>query len=63
MQIFINELALRYPNDYILIITDSASNHVSKELIKPKNIKFLPLPAKSPQLNPIENLWHEIKEK
>ena len=63
MQIFINELSIRYPNDYMLMIVDWASNHTSGKLKIPKNIKFLPLPPKSPQLNPIESIWHEIREK
>ena len=63
MQIFINELVGRYPNEYILMIVDWASNHTSDKLKFPKNIKFLPLPSKAPQLNPIENMWHEVREK
>lgn len=29
----------------------------------PANMRLLPLPAYSPELNPIEHLWDEIREK
>jgi transposase len=28
------------------------------DLIVPENITVLPLPPYSPELNPVENLWH-----
>jgi hypothetical protein len=34
--------------------------HLSNNLIVPENISILPLPAKSPELNPVENLWQYI---
>ncbi|WP_245304038.1 hypothetical protein [Agrobacterium bohemicum] len=30
---------------------------MSNNLIVPENITILPLPPKSPKLNPVENLW------
>jgi len=29
----------------------------------PENIKLLPLPPYSPELNPVENIWEELREK
>ena len=37
--------------------------HGTKDLVVPENIRLLPLPAYSPELNPQEHLWDEIREK
>jgi len=38
-----------------------AGFHRSKDLVMPANITAIQLPAYSPELNPIENLWHYLK--
>ena len=38
-------------------------NHRSGDLIVPRSITLLYLPPYSPELNPKENLWDEIREK
>ncbi len=49
----------------ILLIWDNASWHTSKKveklLDKHKRLEVLPLPARSPQANPIEDLWRQLK--
>lgn len=40
-----------------------APNHKSGHLVVPKNIMLHVLPLYSPELNPKENLWDEIREK
>jgi hypothetical protein len=42
---------------------DGAGNHNSGNLVIPSNITLSPLPAYSPELNPQENIWDEIREK
>jgi hypothetical protein len=42
---------------------DGAGNHCSDELEIPANIILHLLPPHSPELNPQENLWDEIREK
>ena len=39
------------------------SNHRCRDLVLPDNISLLFLPPYSPELNPKENVWHEIREK
>ena len=51
------------PDDHAVMIMDQAGWHVSKQLIVPDNITILLLPPYSPELNPIENLWHFIKSR
>lgn len=49
------------PDDHAVMIMDQAGWHVSKKLVVPHNITILLLPPYSPELNPVENLWHFIK--
>jgi transposase len=49
------------PSDHAVMIWDGAGFHRSKQLRVPDNITLLSLPAYSPELNPIENLWHYLK--
>jgi transposase len=49
------------PDDHAVMIMDQAGWHVSKTLVVPENITILLLPPYSPELNPVENLWHWIK--
>ena len=46
---------------HALLVLDNASWHTSPKLKIPKNITLHFLPAYSPDLNPIENLWKFIK--
>jgi hypothetical protein len=48
-------------DDVAVVIMDQAGWHVSRRLIVPDNIRILLLPPYSPELNPVENLWHWIK--
>jgi len=63
MQIFLDEVAARYENERILMILDGAGWHQSASLQLPSNLRLLRLPPYSPELNPIENVWDEIREK
>ena len=46
-----------------MLILDGAPNHRCSDLAVPDNITLLYLPPYSPELNPKENLWDEIREK
>ncbi len=43
-------------------LLDRVGWHLTQKLIVPANITLLPLPARSPELNPVENLWQFIRE-
>ena len=62
-QIFLNTVAKRYRRELILLVVDGAGNHGSDELAIPANIILQPFPPYSPELNPQENIWDEIREK
>jgi putative transposase len=62
MNIFLQELSARHANDYIVLMLDGASWHKSKDLEIPSNIELLFLPPYTPELNPIEQIWKEIRK-
>jgi transposase len=62
-QIFLDILARKFARQDILLVLDGAPNHRCGDLTLPDNISLLFLPPYSPELNPKENLWDEIREK
>lgn len=46
---------------HAVLVWDQAGFHTSKELSIPENITIVWLPAYSPELNPVENLWHYFR--
>ena len=63
MQIFIDEVSSREPNERILMVADGAGWHKSHSLKIPENIKLVIQPSYSPELNSVEHIWDEVKEK
>jgi transposase len=55
---FAGELAA---NVHAALIWDRAGFHKAKELVVPENITIIELPAYSPELNPVENLWQYLR--
>ena len=43
------------------MLWDMAGFHTSKKLRIPGNVTIVPLPPYSPELNPVENLWHYLR--
>src|SRR6516162_6375757 len=62
-QVFLEVLARKFARQDILLVLDGAPNHRCGDLAVPGNITLLYLPPYSPELNPKENLWDEIREK
>jgi len=63
MQIFLDEISNRYPNNRVIMTLDGAGWHRNESLIIPDNIRFLSLPPYSPELNPVEHIWDDLREK
>jgi putative transposase len=63
MNVFLRELSEEYPNDYILLPLDNAVWHKSKTLQIPDNIRLFYLPPRIPEMNPIEQIWKEIRKR
>jgi len=59
---FLAEFSEAIPEDkHAVMIWDGAGFHTSKQLVVPDNVTVIKLPPYSPELNPIENLWHYLK--
>jgi DDE superfamily endonuclease len=50
------------PGAHAVLVLDQAGWHTSKNLPVPGNITLLPLPPKSPELNPVENIWQFMRD-
>ena len=59
--VFLKELSETYPNDTILMVCDGAAWHRSKTLVVPSNVKLLPIPPYTPEMNPIEQIWKQLR--
>ena len=46
-----------------VVILDRAAWHTTKKVKSFKNITLLSLPAASPELNPVEELWQQLKDR
>ena len=63
MSVFLRELSVRHSACYILLVMDGAPCHRAGDLEIPANIHIAELPPYSPELNPAEHLWDEMREK
>ena len=63
MAAFLSQVSQAHPQEFIIMVVDGASSHRAKELIVPENIRLIRLPGYSPELNPQEHIWDEVREK
>ncbi|EDK67391.1 Transposase [Streptococcus pneumoniae SP18-BS74] len=63
MNAFLEELSQAYPDDYLLLVMDNAIWHKSSILKIPTNIGFAFIPPYTPEMNPIEQVWKEIRKR
>jgi len=63
MNVFLRELSDMYSSDRIVLVCDGASWHKSKALAIPSNIRLVFLPPATPEMNPIEQIWKEIRKR
>jgi transposase len=63
MALHLEEISLAVaPGAHAILLLDQAGWHVSKRLSIPDNITLLLLPPKSPELNPVENIWQFMRD-
>ena len=64
MQIYLDKLSATIAVDeHTVLVLDQAGWHGANDLEVPANISLLPLPPRSPELNPVERLWLFLKER
>lgn len=61
-ELFLEEVATRHADEFVLMFMDGAGWHTTKKLTVPKNMRLAYLPPYSPELNPVEHLWDCISE-
>ena len=44
-----------------IVLLDGAAWHASQEIELPDNLSLLPIPPYSPELNPVELIWHYLR--
>jgi transposase len=63
MSVFLAEVSQRHAGEFIVMVLDGAGWHKAKRLQVPAAMRLVFLPPWSPQLNPVEHLWDEMREK
>ena len=63
MQLHLDEMAGEVtPGAHAVVLLDQAGWHGASRLKVPANITLLPLPPRSPELNPTENVWQFMRQ-
>ena len=62
MNVFLQELSKAYPDDVIFLCCDGAAWHSSNSLVVPENIILYYIPPYTPEMNPIEQIWKELRK-
>ena len=63
MNVFLEELSNTFPRDKIILVCDGAAWHKSGSLRIPENIELVFIPPYTPEMNPIEQIWKEIRKR
>lgn len=62
-QAFINEFSRAYPTSMNVLVIDGAPAHVAHSLIIPDNVVLFRLPPYCPELNPMERVWQDLRQR
>ena len=50
------------PKAHAVVVLDQAGWHTTSKLRVPQTLSLLPLPPKSPEPNPVENVWQFLRQ-
>ena len=63
MQLHLNEISRAVARGaHAVVQMDRAGWHTTGKLKLPKNITIILLPSRSPELNPVENIWQYLRQ-
>lgn len=63
MNLFLLTLSEQQSDERIIVCMDRAGWHTTQQLVLPENIIVWFLPPYSPELNPVELIWRELRAK
>src|SRR5215469_1008321 len=63
MNLFLEQVGQTFSRYFVVMQVDQAGWHHATDLVIPENIRLIPQPAYSPELNPVEHIWDELREK
>jgi len=63
MNLFLKGLSTAFPQDFIILVCDGATWHKANALEIPSNIQLMFIPPATPEMNPIEQIWKEIRKR
>jgi transposase len=62
LNLFLEQFSRELPEGvHAVLIWDGAGYHTSGDLVVPGDVSLILLPPYSPELNPVENLWHYLR--
>src|SRR3954469_11101585 len=62
LNLFLEQFSRELPAGvHAVLIWDGAGYHTSAESVVPANVSLIQLPPYSPELNPVDNLWHYLR--
>lgn len=61
-QDFLDRFSSAYPQSLNVLILDNGRFHKANKLTIPENVRLIFLPPYSPELNPIERFWEDVKD-
>ena len=63
MQMHIEEISKNVTaGAHAVVLMDRAGWHKTEKLKLPKNLTIILLPSRSPELNPVENIWQYLRQ-
>lgn len=63
MQLHLEEISRNVaPSAHAAVLMDRAGWHGTDKLKVPKNLTIILLPSRSPELNPVENIWQYLRQ-
>jgi transposase len=63
MHLFLDHVSTVFADSFLVMQVDRAGWHTAHARKIPENIRLIPQPPYSPQLNPVAHIWEDVREK